>query len=1282
MNYHWMKRISLIITCFFAMGIVLSQELPEAYRIYRQKYPESSPLNCWDSLYLRNIPVKPFNEELRSSPLPPVVDNSELPFLRPVFMQEGPSCGQAAMVGYNFTYETDYLRNIPATFAQSQYPTHFTWNFQNGGEGWYGVSYFHSIEILRRCGCMNVFDYGGTFYDDGKRWIDGYDSYYNAMFNRVRGFYSIPTGTADGILALKYWLCNHMGEGAYGGVASYYANVPWNANILNDTTPEGGKHVMTAWYPIASHAMTIVGYNDSIRWDYNWDGQYTNHIDLNGDGEIDPRDWEIGAVKFVNSHGLDAQDSGFCYMMYKCLAETFEEGGVWNQSVHILDLAENYIPRMTYKVTLKHDMRQKVKILAGVSRDTSDAMPSFLMDFPIIDYQGANHYLQGNDTAESLQYLEFGLDVTPLLSHLEPGEPAKFFFMVEENDPEQEGSGEITSFSLMDYTLGTLEVPSDETPVILANNARTTASVIHVPEFEIIEIISESLPPFTVQEPYLCLLQAENGEEPYEWDHVHRYRMEQSTDTLPMIEGTQVLFNATYDTIMPVALGFSFSFFGVGHDTAYMHVNGHLQFTNAQIPWPYMLEPALLFRTNRLMSPMTDVDFTITPVDGDGGWAETTDTSATFRWKLSSVYHPGSTDINFAIRIFESGNIEFYYGSCILEGNKWLGGISAGNNMDYVDCPDSGAEQVQEGKKISFIYPLQPSGMELTENGLLSSTMESDNLIYDLTFRVTDQSGLSDTKTLQFTSGPYLYFTVQGDQMVNYGDTVGIDLEIRNGGEETLVNPALVLSSSDPFVILSDASCLPGTMQPGQVITIPGAFQAIVSAEIPDQHDLLFQCHLDAGAQEWEKEVVFKANAPIINLKPPVIDDGEDARLDPGESAPMLVAFQNMGHAALDGVSALLVSLTPEVQVTGNPSQYFGTIAKGASVERPYMLYADESAPEGLTARFVLFTSSQQGLQFTDTISITIGRIPILVIDMDPNQHSGPFIYQQLIDLGVFTDYEYNITDQIFEYQALFISLGYHFSNHVLTLGEGLKLSQYLEAGGRIYMEGKKVWKDDPGTPVQPMFNIGYGGTVTVYDTLVGIDTTFTADTRLGNGTMYNMSFYNMVPIAPAFTILQDNNLLLSCAVAYDAGNYKTIGSIFDFGTLIDLNPSVKADLMMAYLEFFDIYVEPVGLEEDPGTEAWRQGDLVIWPNPASEGLSVEVLGLSSGMDCSLVLYDILGRIAPAPSLTPSPKSGEGRGGGQTWQVDVSTLPPGIYVLKMISDEGSVATAKFLKVEY
>jgi hypothetical protein len=1281
-----MKKILVYIYLLIAAA-GFSQDIPAAYKAYKQKYPEGTALNRWDSVYLMKIPEKTMPVSIVRDELPPVVDNSTLPYLRPVFEQQGPSCGQAAMVGYNFTYEMAYRRDQPAQFPQTQYPTHFTWNFQNGGNGWYGVSYFHSIEILRTCGNMNSADYG-DYYDDGKRWINGYDVYYNGMFNRVKGVYSIKTGTEEGILALKHWLHDHMGEGSHGGVASYYANTPWNAHFLNDTTPEGGKHIVTDWYPIASHAMTIIGYNDSIRWDYNNDGLYTNNIDLNNDGIIDPRDWEIGAVKFVNSHGVDAQDEGFCYMMYKCLSETFEQGGVWNREVHILDVDEDYMPLMTYKITLKHNQRKRVKIFAGVSQDTSYTSPEWLIDFPIINYQGDEHYLQGHDTTEALKSLEFGLDITPLLSYLQPGEPAKFFFMVDEDDPFHDGNGEITAFSLMDYTSGQQEIISDETPSILENDSRTIVSLIYYPDFDNVDITTEVLPPFTENEACSLQLEADGGSTPYSWDLMYPYRVEQSSESFPMFEQTQILFSATTDTIMPVALGFDFPFFGEIYDTVYMHINGHLQFDGAQLPWPYMQEQALQLRKNRIIAPAEYFPFTINNSDDDGGWIELNDSTATFRWKLSISSNPGTTEVNFAARIRQNGNIEFIHGTSNYNGVNWISGISAGNNVDYVTSPVSGLNSVVAGTKVGFESHPLPSQAALSETGLFTALSANEEQIYDITFRVTDDHGLSSSKVLQFTSGPYLFFSINAgdDDRVNFGDTVSMNLEIKNGGQETLENTTITISSDDPFIDLLDASCTPGTLLPGQLLTIPGAFLFAVAVDVPDQHDLLMNADLIADYEAWHKELQFKAHAPILQVKQFAIET-QDGILDPGETAPLMIILQNTGNAAISGVIATLYPLDPEIQVIEEPVQDYGTIGRGMSVSRSYSLHADESVPHGFITHLLLSSVSSEGLQRVDTISFRIGKTPVMVIDMDPANHSGPGIYAMLDELDVLANYEYNITQQIFNYQSLFICLGYQNFNHVLTLWEGQKLVEFLEAGGKIYMEGRKTWWEDPPTPIQPLFNINTVQTVGVYDTINGMDGTFTQGLSMSNDATTPFSFYSMEPIEPAFSVLADNNTGQVCAVAYDAGTYKTIGALFEYGTMSDISTDAMLKLMIEYLEFFGMEVEPVGVEEHGGPgekETGGQGEegkiLRIWPNPTSSLITISPspgwgrVGVGAdGSQRSAVgieIFDLFGRnLLQFDNITSFP-----------FQIDISGLEDGMYILNMTDDEGLSSSSKFLKI--
>jgi hypothetical protein len=107
------------------------------------------------------LPVPGLYKGPNAPELPYSLDNSQHMFFRPVFNQAGYSCGQATFVSYNFTYEINRIRNLQGNLPQNQYPTHFAWNWINGGNAWYGGSYFHTAEMLKHVGTPNVSTYGG-----------------------------------------------------------------------------------------------------------------------------------------------------------------------------------------------------------------------------------------------------------------------------------------------------------------------------------------------------------------------------------------------------------------------------------------------------------------------------------------------------------------------------------------------------------------------------------------------------------------------------------------------------------------------------------------------------------------------------------------------------------------------------------------------------------------------------------------------------------------------------------------------------------------------------------------------------------------------------------------------------------------------------------------------------------------------------------------------------------------------------------------------------------------
>ncbi|NOR46319.1 MAG: hypothetical protein GQ534_12095 [Candidatus Delongbacteria bacterium] len=71
------------------------------------------------------------NQEILDYELPQSWDNSKLPenlpkCFRSIFLQDGPTCAQASLIGYIFTYEVNRALYASADILERQYPTHFT----------------------------------------------------------------------------------------------------------------------------------------------------------------------------------------------------------------------------------------------------------------------------------------------------------------------------------------------------------------------------------------------------------------------------------------------------------------------------------------------------------------------------------------------------------------------------------------------------------------------------------------------------------------------------------------------------------------------------------------------------------------------------------------------------------------------------------------------------------------------------------------------------------------------------------------------------------------------------------------------------------------------------------------------------------------------------------------------------------------------------------------------------------------------------------------------------
>lgn len=418
------------------------------------------------------------NVHPKTKVLPSRADNSLHKYFRPVFNQVGGSCSQAAGVGYTFTYEINRLRDLDSGVMENQYPTHFTYNFLNEGSGEVGSWWGDGWDIIKSVGVMNIADYGGHFAAGGNsRWISGIDEWSSAHFNRVGSYNAIDVSTEEGLNTLKNWLHNHLEDSPYGGLAVFAAGATgYHITNLAEGTHEAGKKVITRWGPDVNHAMTYVGYDDSVRYDYNGDGRFTNDVDLNGDRIIDMRDWEIGAVIVANSWGESFGDSGFVYQMYKLLADGHENGGIYYSFTDVVYPVQVSEPQWSLEVKMKHEQRNKFRINAGVSADLYSDVPGFSASYPFMSYQGGAFYPQGGNTSED-KYIEYTLDVSDMVSNIDDSLPFKFFFMIDESDAAGSSDGEIISVELVERNTGKRYYDTS-CAADMVNNGRTSVSLI------------------------------------------------------------------------------------------------------------------------------------------------------------------------------------------------------------------------------------------------------------------------------------------------------------------------------------------------------------------------------------------------------------------------------------------------------------------------------------------------------------------------------------------------------------------------------------------------------------------------------------------------------------------------------------------------------------------------------------------------------------------------------------------------------------------------------------
>jgi hypothetical protein len=968
------KYFTLILLFISASQIICAQQIADttALRQALISYPMKD-LEDADMIKLSSLPELkiPANYQMNKTPLPYMVDNSTQPYFRPIGWQQGYECGQSAGIAYNFTYELCRLKNISAQVLSNQIVTHFSWDFLNGGQQYVGASAFDGYEIVRAAGSPNAVDYGGSLdYGGHTRWMSGYNTYYAAMHNRLNTAYQLNVSTEEGLNILKHWLCDHLEGSPVGGVVNFYGGYFSPTETLPAGTPEGGKALKTSWSG-SSHTWTICGYNDSIRYDYNGDGQYTNNIDINGDGVVNMKDWEIGGLKFANGYySTGWGNSGFCYMTYKCLADASGAGGIWNNTVFVLGIKENCDPQLTYKATVTHTCRNMLRIRAGIALNTSATKPEYFLDFPIFNYQGGAFYMQG-DTSQAAKTLELGLDCTPLLSYLNPGQQAKYFLEVYEKDPSGTNSGQVVNYSVISYYGGMQENICSSSNVPIANNDTTRLSVVRTVNFSKVAITTDTIGPANIGEDFTMPLTAANGSLPYRWDIDWTASETQAAASFPTFTTQQLVFQSSNNSYATVNLGFNFPFCGENFNKIYVNPSGFIKFENGLYTWPFIIDKDLLYKQTKLIGAF------VADLTGVTAWFQGDANSATIRWTGSISGQSGSL-VNVALKLYPNGKIEFYYGNISMTaGTHWLSGFSKGDNRNYQFTKASSAFATNSTPFcITFVPPVFPHGLALSEDGIISGNTSDILQNALIPIRVTDNNNIWATKKIPFsTQGVIIEYSLQSgtDTIVQAGETPVMSIKIKNVGLGQIVNGVLKLSDQDTLVSLVDSTEIVGTLNAGDSAVLPNAFTFLVDPATEGGHEIYFDTKLYTVSDTFNLRIRVVVQNFILKAGSVTVADGNNNQLEPGENAALIIGLTNIGGATASDIDVHLSCGDPYITVT-SPDTHIDTLMQGETSNMFFLINASSSLPTPRIIVFNLDITAVNGFHGHDFVVLIIGE--------------------------------------------------------------------------------------------------------------------------------------------------------------------------------------------------------------------------------------------------------------------------------------------------------------------
>jgi PKD repeat protein len=277
----------------------------------------------------------------------------------------------------------------------------------------------------------------------------------------------------------------------------------------------------------------------------------------------------------------------------------------------------------------------------------------------------------------------------------------------------------------------------------------------------------------------------------------------------------------------------------------------------------------------------------------------------------------------------------------------------------------------------------------------------------------------------------------------------------------------------------------------------------------------------------------------------------------------------------------------------------------------------------------------------------------------DGEDYSGAFIRDYLQENTYAVTYRNILPGSLDGFSAVFLCFGNSGSGRTLLSDQmALTISEYLESGGYVYLEGGDALGNDQASNTSLLSLFGLmittnGTGSNPISSLDGKPTAITHDMVFTGSSQASFESIDKYAQSSNGKVAFVENVYGTVAVQQSIPNdRRTFCFSYALSRLTDGEfPNTRVELLNRILNFFDIYTG------DTENKIQQTASVVIYPNPCSAVINIFV---SSGIAIDLALiYNQTGQ-----------KVLQGKPVNNT--LDISKLQPGIYIIELATGQGKV----------